>query len=202
MERRVFRTPPLLVALFAGAAGVSCGAGLHDGDEPQSTVRSFAKGGGTIEFMGGRLDCDDCLAGDVDIKFSWHRTMSPGGALSAAYEVEVSSPAAFQTDPTLTISTTAEIAEDPDTAIGFLQWRDGRDWWVPDQTPHRPTCAAPSAEVCGPIQLGSFKDGNTNVLRLAIVKMCDGDGHPHTCPIIGQACNAGACQECPEPACP
>jgi hypothetical protein len=202
MERRVFRTVPLLVALLASAAGVSCGSGLHDGDEEQSTVQTVGKGGGTIEFMGGRLDVpSDSLTDDVQIKFAWHRKMSPTGARSSIYEIELSSPDALQTDPTLTIATTPEFAADPDSAIGFLQWNAGRDWWVPDQTPTRPTCDSPSSEVCGPIQLGSFKDADTHVLRLAIVKMCEGEGHSKTCP-HGQSCNGGACQQCPDPGCP
>jgi hypothetical protein len=193
MERRVFRSMPLLVALFASGAGVSCGSGLHDGDEEQSTTRLLGRGE-HVEFMGGRLDvCDDCLNDDTaKIRFSWRRTISPSGARSGVYTIEVPSQSSFRRDPTLTISTSREVAEDQNNVIGFLQRDNNHDWWVPDQTVARPSCDSSGPAVCGPVQAGSFKDGDTTVLQLAIVTKC---GSEADC-LSGESCQALACQQC------
>lgn len=186
---------PLLVALLASGAGVSCGAGLHDGDEEQSTTQLVGRGD-HVEFMGGRLDvCDDCLNDDTaKIRFSWRRTLSPSGARSGVYTIEVPSQTTFRRDPKLTISTSREIAEDGNNVIGFLQRDNDREWWIPDQNGARPTCESSSPAVCGPVQSGSFKDGDTTVLHLAIVTMC-GAGYAGSCR-TGESCQALACQQC------
>jgi hypothetical protein len=184
---------PLLVALLASGTGVSCGAGLHDGDEEQSTTQLLGRGE-HVEFMGGRLDvCDDCLNDETaKIRFSWRRTISPSGARSGVYTIEVPSQATFSKDPQLTISTSREIAGDRNNVIGFLQRDNDRDWWIPDQTGSRPSCDSSDPAVCGPVQAGSFKDGNTMVLHLAIVSMCSSEADCMT----GESCQALACQQC------
>ena len=184
---------PLLVALLASGAGVSCGAGLHDADEEQSTTQLLGRGE-HVEFMGGRLDvCDDCLNDETaQIRFSWRRTISPSGARSGVYTIEVPSQTTFKRDPQLTISTSREIAGDRTNVIGFLQRDNDRDWWIPDQTVSRPSCESSDAAVCGPVQAGSFNDGNTTVLHLAIVTKCSSEADCRT----GESCQALACQQC------
>jgi hypothetical protein len=179
---------PSLATLLACAAGVSCGPGIHDADEAQSVTKTVGRGG-SIEFMGARLDvCDTCVARDESITLTWHRTIPHAGALSSVYDVAVSAPGTFTNDPRITIATTPEIDKWGYKQIGFLE----NGVWVPDRPPEQPACD-PST-VCGPVQIGSYED--TSVLQLAIVIMC-GDRYSPSCP-AGQSCSqAGACQQCP-----
>lgn len=191
MERRVFRRVPLLVALLASGAGVSCGAGLHDGDERQSTKLTVGRTGGHIDFMGASLDvAEGSLAEDIDITFSWHHKIDYAGALSGVYEIEVSAADPFQKDPTITIDTTREIAGSKHNVIGSMVAPEP-GVWVPNTSKSE---ACPNLTVCGPVQSQIFQ--STQVLRLAIVTECYA-GQATSCP-SGQSCAvANACQECP-----
>jgi len=195
MERRVFCRTPLPVAIFAAIAGVSCGAGLHDANEEASTKQIVGVGESHIDFMGGRLDIfEGCLAEDnVPITFTWHRSIPHKGAVSAVYEIGQPSSGNFQKDMRLSIATTADIAGNPDSVIGFLDHASTGDWWVPVQPSAKPECDA--GTVCGPVQVGIFSDKGLTSLKLAIVTKCNyGE---NTCP-SGQSCaSSGACQQCP-----
>jgi hypothetical protein len=194
MERRVSKLTYLLAAVLACAAGVSCGAGVHDGDQAQTVAREVVAGD-TIEFMDGQLDiCKTCLGdSSAKIKLTWHRAIDYAGALSAVYDLEVENSRAFQSDPTITIFTTDEIASKDYNVIGFLVPPPGESVWIPDTSPSPGGCA-PKA-VCGPVQSQVFQ--STNIIRLAIVTKCY-RGPNTQCP-RGQSCAvANACQQCPK----
>lgn len=182
---------PLLVALLASEAGVSCGTGLHDGDERQSTKLTVGRSGGHIEFMGASLSIPEgSLTNDTEITFAWHRKIDHAGALSGVYEIEVSAADPFQNDPTITIRTTPEIAGGRHNVIGSMEPVAGV--WVPNTSLSADKC--PDATVCGPVQSQVFQ--RTQVLRLAIVTQCWA-GYETRCP-QGQSCAvADACQQCP-----
>jgi len=183
---------PLLVALLASGAGVSCGPGLHDGDEEQSTSQPVGKAGGHIEFMGGKLDIDPGALpwDDVPIRFAWRRAIAHTGALSGVYQIELPASVCFQKDPTLTISTTPEIAAKSHNVIGEMVPSVGD--WVPNTSKVRDGC--PESTVCGPVQSQIFQ--TTPSIRLAIVTECYA-GRDTPCP-SGQSCaSSNACQQCP-----
>lgn len=189
---------PLLVALLASGAGVSCGTGLHDGDERQSTKLTIGKAGGRIEFMGATLDlAEGSVDEDTDITFAWHRKIDHTGALSGVYEIEVSSPNPFRNDPLITIATTPGIAGKRHNVIGSMVSPDP-GVWVPNTSRSEKGC--PDSTVCGPVQSQIFQ--STRVLQLAIVTECYA-GYETPCP-SGQSCGtANACQQCsPNSPCP
>jgi hypothetical protein len=206
MERRVSKRMSLLAALFAGAAGVSCGAGIHDADEEKSMTKVVRTTGSTIDFMGASLEVfEGCVAEDKQIKLTWRRSISHTGALSSVYEVEVPTPDTFKKDLQINIPTTQKIAGDPNNVIGFMVPAIGV--WVPDTSKASNPCSG--SMVCGPVQSQTFDnpdplnypDLKTNVLRLAIVTRC-GSGYSNVCP-SGQSCErAGVCQACVDSSCP
>ena len=189
MERRFSKCTILLAALFAWAAEISCGAGIHDAAEEQSTTKLVTRGS-RIEFMGARLDiCDTCLSSDTEIKLTWSRSIPHAGALGGVYSVEVPARGTFTNDPKITIATTPEIANAATSQIGFLE--NGQ--WIPDRPSAMATCDF--STVCGPVQIGSYK--TTNVLQFAIVTMC-GAGYATSCPAMQSCASSGACQQCPD----
>lgn len=186
----------LPVALVAAALEVSCGNGIHDANEEASMTQTIDTSASHIDFMGGRLDiCEGCVRTPGTIQLTWRRSIPHKGALSAVYELEVPS-GTFQRDPTITISTTPDIAgasyagSNYNVIGSMVPVKDeSKDVWVPNTSFLAEGC--PSGTVCGPVQSQVFSE--TNVLRLAIVTQCYKD-QATPCP-AGQGCYAGdACQ--------
>lgn len=194
MERIALHRPHLLAALFACAAGLSCGAGVHDGDEAQAaTSQISAAEGGSINFMGAELDIrPGDLGADATIKLTWHRAIAHVGALSSVYDIEVPGPNPFLQDPRITIWTTEDIVHAEGSVIGLMVPNATDPTWVPET--YAPDGQCPDSTVCGPVQSQSF--ATTNVLRLAIVTQCYRE-QDTPCP-SGQSCaRSNACQQCP-----
>ncbi len=192
MERRVFRPTSLLFALLAGGAAVSCGSGLHDGDEEQWTTAEVSAGA-SIEFMGAKLSlCGECLAGAADISLGWRRKSDHVGARSAEYAIKVPSSDTLQRAPTITISAAPALATDSMSVIGVLRRGDaGEMLWIPDQE-SADACVSSTTSVCGPVQIGIFKDSDNSVMRFAIVQKC---GKTAECR-PGESCSGNACNHC------
>jgi hypothetical protein len=185
----------LLFALLAGVAGVSCGSGLHDGDEEQWTTVEVSAGG-SIEFMGAKLSlCAICLDGAADISLGWHRKSDHVGARSAEYTIKVPYPDTFQSDPAITISTTPALATDSTSVIGFLTRDGGEELWIPDQEAAPNACPSSTTSVCGPVQIGSFKENDNTVMRFAIVQKCERTAECRP----GESCSGHACNHCSSP---
>lgn len=186
-------------AVVAAAAGISCGAGIH-GDEGWYYVSgTIDSSGGQLVLRDGRLDVWENCVGNVPVTITLRRydRIAHVGAVGPVFEVEAPGSDTFVNDPRISIASPAGVDSAHGFTIGYIvKLRTGSEQWIPDTPPIPPDCAA--GTICGPVQTGSFKSpasdaAATNAVRFAIVKKCASSGE---CP-SKQACNSGACQECP-----
>jgi hypothetical protein len=159
-----------------------------------STSKTLDRQGGKIQLAELTLDVWlDCLASTAMITVRRYPGIGHAGAIGPVFEIEVPSPSAFINDPQISIAISADMPACDSCTIGFLVPSLTNQQWVPDSPASPPTC--PSGVVCGPLQKGTYFDNNTTIVQFAIVKPCpsgsSGDCGPK------QACNAGACQQCP-----
>jgi len=180
----------------------SCGSGIHDGRGEFFATQIFDAQGGRMQLDGAILDIwPASVAGPAAITMRRYEQVSPAGAIGPVFEVTLPSADSVQNnDPRLGIDTSANVKAASWASIGFLSpSASGLDVWVPDSTNTRQDGCPPLA-VCGPVQLGSFqKPGDaslnlppTNLLRLAIVKVCASRADCGS----NQSCVGRACQQC------
>jgi hypothetical protein len=183
----------------AAAAGISCGAGIH-GDEGWYYVsKTIDARGGELVLRDGRLDVWENCVGDVPAMITLRRYdhIVHTGAVGPVFEVKAPDAETFVNDPRISIASPAGVDSAQGFAIGYIVTnRNGNEQWIPDTPPIPPDCAA--GTICGPVQAGSFRNpasdaDPTSAVKFAIVKKCGSIGE---CP-SKQACNSGACQECP-----
>jgi len=190
-----------VAAIATATASVCCGTGVRDGRGEVFLSRLLDQQGGQIVLKEATLDiCESCLSAPAAIMLRRYDKIEHSGAASPVFEVELPSPYTLQGDPTLGIATTASVAGSPNAAIGFMVPSVVMQW-VPDSAAASAECpAAVGPAVCGPVQVGSFRepDGNpalaSNVVLFAIVIRCSSNAD---CP-QGQGCTSSACQECPQ----
>jgi hypothetical protein len=183
-------------AVVAAAAGLSCGAGIHGDVGWYYVTSTIDRYGGELTLREGTLVVyQNCVAGPTDITLRRHDSIDHMGAIGPVFEVVVPSPNTFVNDPQINIATSAKVASDESSTIGFIVDGTNGPQWVPDSQPFTPDC--PAGSICGPVRAGSFENPSgdaapTSAVKYAIVKKCSSLGD---CP-SSQACNSGACQEC------
>jgi hypothetical protein len=186
---------------LTAAAGISCGPGIHSGDGWYFVSKPIDRSGDQLVLREGVLDVwENCVAESSLITLRRFDRIDHTGAIGPVFSVEVSSSNTFVNDPQISIVSPAAVDPAQGLTIGYLVPGDPDKQWVPDSPATPPTCAA--GVVCGPVQIESFKQPGgdptkaTTTVEFAIVKQCAtsrGD-----CP-SRQACNSGACQQCPIP---
>lgn len=186
-----------LTALLASAGGVSCAGGIHDSNDQPSVTWTLDSGGSHIAMMEAVFDFP---AGSVQsptlVTLSRFKTIPYTGALSPVFRLQVPDQHTFQLDPTLTILTTADIAKDDNSYLGYLA--PDENIWIPMQ-PNPLTGTCDPSTVCGAVQSQAFSDHKTKFLDLAVVTRCNSD---QVCQPRGLVCVRGeACQD-PPPASP
>jgi len=186
-------------AFLAGALGISCGAGVHDGRGEVFVTRTLNQGGGQVVLAEATLDvCEGCVGSPASITLRRYDRIEHRGAIGPVFEIELPASDTFASDPRIGISTSSTVAGSANSVIGFLVPGAASEQWVPDSPGTSPVC--PASVVCGPVQRYSFmRPGGdptqaTRVVRFAIVSQCATNAD---CPST-QACNSNACQECPQ----
>jgi hypothetical protein len=158
--------------------------------------------------MEASLDVSGCLVPEQSAEITLRRflAIAHSGARSAVFEIEISRPDAFLSDPKIEIMALPSVLRDKDSKIGFLV--PGDDQWIPDQdcsddrsSPIACFDCSP-AMICGGVQMEGFtkpvgKVARTSVMDFAIVHQCKVDSE---CP-NDMRCNSRACQQCPEGSC-
>jgi hypothetical protein len=186
-------------AFLAGALGISCGAGVHDGRGEVFAVQTIDQGGGQVVLAEAALEvCEGCVGSPASITLRRYDSIAHRGAIGPVFEIELPASDTFASDPRISIATSPEVAGSANSVIGFFVPGAVNEQWIPDSPGTMPVC--PASVVCGPVQRYSFmRPGGdptqaTRVVRFAIVSQCSINAD---CP-SSQACTSGACQECPQ----
>ena len=182
-----------ILAFVAGAAALSCGAGVHDGRGEVFATQTIDQAGGQIVLREATLDVwQDCLLGPSAITLRRYDSIDHSGAVGPVFEVQVPAPDAFINDPRIGIEASPVVAGSASSVIGFLIPGVANEQWVSDSDPAAPCTAS---VVCGPVHGQIFNGASlkTTVLLFAIVSQCITIAD---CP-SQQTCNSGACQKCP-----
>jgi hypothetical protein len=192
--------PWRVTAVLAVAMVLSCGTGIRDGEGDLYVRKTVGPAGGQLVLGEATVDVwQDCLASPTPITLRRYATIDHSGAVGPVFEIQVPTPDTFKNDPRIGITTSAVVADNSASKIGFLVPGVANEQWVPDSKPASPPCFPPV--VCGPVQILEFTNpGGTNDpaltttrLQFAIVTQCQSTGNCSA----SQACNSGACQECP-----
>lgn len=182
----------------AGGGGQAAG-----GDQAGTGGQVVVSNSFTLDQRGGRivlgeltLDVwESCLASTATIIVRRYDTIKHTGAIGPVFEIELPSFDTFIKDPQISISTSPDVLTCGSCTVGFLVPGLTPQQWVPDTPPTPPTCM--SGVICGPLQVQSFTKPDstftTTIVQFAIVKQC---GSISDCG-SKQACNSGACQQCP-----
>jgi hypothetical protein len=184
-------------AVLAAAAGLSCGAGIHGDVGWYHVSQTVDKDGGKLTLREGTLIVyQNCVTEPTPIILRRHDSIDHKGAIGPVFEIELPSANTFVNDAQINIATSAAVANDDSSVIGFIvENRDGSKQWVPDTPPYTLDC--PESSVCGPVQAGSFSNPSgdadpAKTVEFAIIKKC---GARQECP-SKQTCSSGACQWC------
>jgi hypothetical protein len=168
---------------------LACGAGIRDGRGPIEVTGTVDRNGGTIVLGQASLVMGPGSL-DVPTQVTLRRLPSVEhiGAYGPVFEIVIPSPDVFVNDPTLVLHVPNIGANQRSLSLGYLDptlTLDLQQWIAING------CSLDSTQsiLSGPVQ--GFK--TTTVLRFgAVVKCPPVAGCPH-----GQACNSGACQQCP-----
>jgi hypothetical protein len=192
--------PWRVTAVLAVTTALSCGTGIRTVEEQEVAVsRTIDQEGFDLKLGEATLNVwQDCLDGPALITLRRFHTFEHHlGAVGPVFEVEIPTFDTFKRDPRIVIGTSSGARSSPPFVIGFLVPGVTNEQWVPDSTKADPPCSAP--EICGPVQILGFPKPDATAaspasrLEFAIVKKCGGI---EECG-LNQACNSGACQECP-----
>jgi hypothetical protein len=202
MERGVLMNRLCTVAAFlAGAAGLSCGAGVHDGRGEVFVTQTVDNDlGGTVVLREATLRVPSGAVDSPSASITLRRFDADTytGDRSPEFEISLPSPFTFTQDPELDISVTPDVPGISDLVLAYWDSVAEQPAWVP--TTSLPPVPCQSPDVCGQVQIQAFSDPDhkgdagtrCSALRFGIVQRC---GETSDC-LSNQACSAGACQRC------
>jgi hypothetical protein len=190
LPSRLARAAVLAAAL---CCGLDCGAGIYDGKGSAEITRLIDRAGGEISLGQARLLIGPgVLLDPTAVTLRRIPSVEHSGAYGPVFEIQIPVPGLFQHDPTLEILVPSIGINQASLTLGVLDPSLPPDvvQWVPISSAHLdPT----QTLVQGPVQ--GF--ANKPVLQFGAVVRC---AQLTVCP-EGQACNSGACQQCPVGSC-
>jgi hypothetical protein len=194
----MFRALPRLaraaILAVAMGCGLTCGAGIYDGKGSAEITRLIDRAGGEISLGQARLLIGPgVLLDPTPVTLRRLPSVAHSGAYGPVFELQLPAPALFQHDPTLELLVPNIGANQASLTLGVLDPSLPPDvvQWVPISGARLdPT----QTLVQGPVQ--GF--ASRSVLQFGAVVRCT---QVTLCP-EGQACNSGACQQCPAGSCP
>jgi hypothetical protein len=194
-----------VAAFLAGAAGFSCGAGVHDGRGEVFVTQTVDKDlGGTLVLREATLRVPPLALDAASVPITLRRFEAGPvdvGARTPVFEIGVGSAYTFILDPELDISVSPDDAMASNLVLAYWDSVAEPQAWVPTTSPPPAPCQSPV--VCGQVQIQAFSDPDhkgdagdvCKALRFGVVQSC---GTTADCP-SQQACSANACQRCPDP---